>query len=62
MGELRERMAADLRLRGLSENTQKTYLGCVRQFAAHFGRSPTELGEAEIRTFLAHLACERRGG
>jgi hypothetical protein len=60
MGELRERMAADLRLRGLSENTQKTYLGCVRQFAAHFGRSPAELGEAEIRTFLAHLACERR--
>jgi len=60
MGELRERMAVDLRLRGLSENTQKTYLGCVRQFAVHFGRSPAELSEAEIRAFLDHLARERK--
>lgn len=60
MGALRERMAADLRLRGLTENTQKTYLTCVRQFAAHFRRSPAELGEAEIRAFLDHLTRERK--
>lgn len=60
MGELRERMAADLRLRGFSDNTQKTYLTCVRQFAAHFRRSPAKLGEAEIRAFLEHLLSERK--
>jgi site-specific recombinase XerD len=35
------------------------YLRCVRRFAAHFGRSPDRLGEAEVRAFLDVLACER---
>lgn len=60
MGELRERMAVDLRLRGMSPVTQRMYLGCAERFVAFHRRSPTELGAAEIRGFLDHLVRERK--
>jgi hypothetical protein len=49
MGQLRERMAEDLRLRGLSQSTRTNCLLYCRKFAAFYMRSPEELGEAEIR-------------
>ena len=52
MSKLREKMEADLRLKGFRPNTQSTYVSCVRRFAKHFGRSPDRLGEAEVRAFL----------
>lgn len=60
MGQLRDRMDDDLRLRGRSPVTRYHYLRCVRSFAAHFGKSPAALGEAEVRTFLLHLIHERK--
>ena len=60
MSKLREKMAADLRLKGFRPNTQDAYLRCVRRFANHFGRSPDRLGEAEVRSFLDFLTCERK--
>ncbi len=59
MGELRDRMATDLRLRGLSAITQQMYLSCVRRLAAYCRRSPAELGDAEVRAFLDHLVHDR---
>ncbi len=44
MGQLRDRMDADLRLRGLSKNTRRLYLRCARDFAAYCGRSPAVVG------------------
>ncbi|MBT8207296.1 MAG: site-specific integrase [Acidimicrobiia bacterium] len=55
MGELRDRMAADLKLRKLSPSTNKVYLLYARKLAKHFGRSPAELGERDIREYLQHL-------
>ena len=49
-----------LRLRGLSPVTQRMYLGCAERFVAYHRRSPTTLGEAEIRAFLDHLVQEKR--
>ena len=61
MGRLRDRMAVDLRLRGMSPVTQRMYLGCVERFVVyHHRRSPKALGEAEIRAFLDHLVVERQ--
>ena len=60
MGELRDRMDADLRLRGLSENTRRLYLRCARDFAAYCGRSPAVVGTEEVRAFLRHLVDTRR--
>lgn len=55
MAQLRDRMAEDLRLAGYSRRTQELYLHLAKNFAGFFMRSPLELGEAEIRTFLLHL-------
>ena len=55
MGRLRDRMEQDLILRRLSPGTRRNYLIHCRKFAAHYGRSPEELGETEIREYLLHL-------
>jgi len=60
MGHLRDRMDGDLRLKGYAAVTRYEYLRCVRSFAAHYGKSPAVLGEAEIRAFLLHLIHERQ--
>ena len=60
MGQLRDRVEADLRLGGYSPGTIKIYLIYASQFAKHFGRSPVEMGDNEIRTFLLHLVEVRR--
>jgi site-specific recombinase XerD len=59
MGQLRDRMEQDLVLKGLSPCTRKNYLLYSRKFAAHYMRSPEELGETEIREYLLHLIQER---
>jgi site-specific recombinase XerD len=35
-------------------------LSCARQFAAHYHRSPAEMGEREMTDFLRHLVQERQ--
>src|SRR5262249_26681124 len=54
MGQLRDRMEQDLKLKGLSPATIRNYLLYARKFAAFFMRSPEELGAAEVRAFLMH--------
>jgi hypothetical protein len=48
MGQLRDRMEADLTLAGYSPATQKIYLPYARQYAKHFMRSPAEMGEGRF--------------
>lgn len=55
MGQLRDRMEQDLILKGLAPTTRRNYLLYCRKFTAHYGRSPEEMGEAEIRAYLLHL-------
>ncbi len=50
MGVLHDRMATDLRLRGMSPVTQRMYLRCARALAAYHHRSPAALGEAGFST------------
>ena len=48
------------RLRHLSPRTEKAYVFWVRRFVLFHGkRNPRELGAAEVRAFLSHLAVER---
>ena len=60
MGKLHDRMQEDLLLKAYSPHTQRAYLGCARHFARHYLRSPEEMGEPEIRSFLLHLVRERK--
>lgn len=55
-----EELRADMRLRGYSLKTEKTYLGWIRQYI-YFNnkRHPAELGAPEVRAFLSWLANER---
>ncbi len=48
-------MEEDLRLRCYRPATRAEYVRCAAKYAEHFGRSPREMGEAEIRAFLLHL-------
>src|SRR5215472_13549021 len=54
MGQLRERMEQDLKLKGFSPATIRNYLLYCGKFAAFFMRSPEELGAADVRAFLLH--------
>ena len=61
MGLLRERMAEDLKLRGLAPITVASYLRYAQRFAEHYApRSPLRLGEREVKGFLMHMIEQRR--
>jgi len=55
MTPLRQRFVDDLRLRNYSPRTIEAYVAGVARLAKHFGRSPDQLGTAEVRAFQLHL-------
>ena len=59
MSPLRQKMIHDLTVRGLSENTQKSYLQSVTGLAKHYRRSPDQLSPNEIQHYLLYLHQER---
>ena len=62
MGNLRDQMETDMKLRDFRPATQSQYLHCVRQLTKHYERSPDELGEDEVRSFLLYLREDRALG
>jgi integrase/recombinase XerD len=58
MTTLRKRMIEDLRLRGLSANTQRTYTSAVRQLSRHCGKPPDRISENELRQYFLYLKNE----
>ena len=59
MTPLRERMLAELKLKGREPNTHRTYLDAVARFAAYYGKSPLQLGKQEVRRYLLYLIEEQ---
>jgi integrase/recombinase XerD len=60
MGTLRDKMEGDLKLKGLSPNTRKTYLLCAASFVRHYGKPPARMGRIEVRDYLLHLLEVRK--
>jgi site-specific recombinase XerD len=60
MGQMRERMREELRLRGYSERTVESYVAQVKRFAKYYMRPPEELGAGEIRAYLLHITVEEK--
>jgi integrase/recombinase XerD len=60
MGKFRDQMEMDMRLRRMSPKTISCYLAYMKNVAVHFGKSPADLGEEEIRKYLYHLIEERK--
>jgi len=52
---MRQRYIDDLRLKNFSPGTIKVYVHAVAKFSRHFGRSPDELSQEDVRSYLVHL-------
>lgn len=59
---LRQRMLEDMQLRGLAPKTQEAYLHAVRQVALHYGKSPDQINEDQLRRYFLFLKNERQVG
>ena len=55
MTDLRRRFKDDMTLHGLAPTTQKVYVHAVKQLAEHYGRSPDQLSEQELRDYFVYL-------
>ena len=55
MTQLRKMTLEELERRNYSQATAHTYIDAIRRFAAHFHRSPDQLGPLEIRDYQLHL-------
>ena len=61
---VRERMEADLQLRGLAKRTHEGYLREVRKLACFYNQSPDQLSEQQVADYLLYLIndCEFAAG
>jgi len=57
---LRQRMIEDMGLRGLSTQTQESYVRAVRRLAEHYHKSPDCISEEELRQYLLYLKNEKQ--
>lgn len=55
MSKLYHRMDSDLRLARKADGTRSQYLDHATRFVAHFGRSPLDLDQDDVRAYLLHL-------
>ena len=60
MTQLRQRMLADMQLRGLAEKTQQSYANAVCQLANYYGKSPDQVTEEELRDYFLYLKNEKK--
>lgn len=60
MGEMRDRMERELKLRGYSPRTLKTYVRAVHNFVKHHRRPAEQMGAGEARSYVLHLIEERQ--
>ena len=58
--QILQKLIIDMQLRGMSNDTKKSYYSRAKQFMQHYGKSATELGEQDIREFLYYLSNERK--
>lgn len=60
MTPLRQRMIEDMKLRGLSANTQRVYVFAVRDLASYYNRSPDQVSHEQLRRYFLYLTQEKK--
>jgi site-specific recombinase XerD len=60
MSTLREKMKQEMILVGLAESTQKIYLRAVTHLHDYYNKSPRQLTEQEIKSYLLYLKQQKR--
>jgi integrase/recombinase XerD len=58
--QLRQRTLEELQRRNYSQETTRSYIHAVKQFAEYFGKSPEKLGAEEIRRYQLYLLNEKK--
>lgn len=62
MKTLRQKLIDELEVRGLSRNTQESYVGFVSRLARHYNRPPDRISDEELRSYLLYLLREKGNG
>jgi integrase/recombinase XerD len=60
MGELRDRMERDMRVRDFSVRTIEAYVAAVRGLAKYYRKAPDTLSDEEIHRYLIYVNEERK--
>ena len=60
MGELRDRMVQDMRVRNLSVRTIESYVAAVRGLAKYYHKAPDALSDDEVHRYLIYVREERQ--
>lgn len=60
MTPLRHRMIEDMRLAGLSEGTQQTYVQAIARLAGVYKQSPEILTEEQVATYLRDMITKEQ--
>jgi len=60
MTALRRQMDADMVLRGMAVKTREAYLAAVVGLVRFYRRSPDQISDTEVQTYLLHLIQERK--
>jgi len=60
MTPLRQKMVEDMKIHGLSQNTQKTYTQSIATIATYFGRSPETFTDEDLRHYFIYLVDDRK--
>ena len=55
MTPLRQRMIADMQLRGLADRTQEAYLSAVQHLACYYRKAPDQITDEELRQYFLYL-------
>lgn len=56
MTTLRQHFIRELVLRGMADRTQEAYVAAVYRLAKHYSKSPDQISDEEIKSFLFYLA------
>ena len=60
MGKFQDLMDRELRIRGLAENTRRSYLEKMQRFVRHFMRAPDQLTAEDVKQYQLFLTKDRR--
>ena len=60
MTPLRQRFIDEIQLRGYSTQTARRYVSAVADLARFYKRSPAQITDEEVKTYLLHLWRERQ--
>ena len=60
MTRLRKLMLEELRRRNYAQNTVRSYIKAVEDFARYFGKPPERLGSEHVRQYQVHLFRDRK--